>query len=313
MSTQNERNLALAIASCSDVCESFGDAGHPCHKVVTWQIDKFRSIVREVQGSIMHRPEPWTGELATAKIIFLASNPSFDPDENFPSWNENQWNEENIALFGAERFTSSTTRKYGATDSKEKSTRDRTIGINGQPSKKAVRHWSWVRQFAAYAMGKPVSQTSAISDYVMTELVHCKSRGEAGVPQALTYCSEKWFEKIMAISPAEVIFVAGAKAGEAFATLYRNQVPDDWGSWANSKIGKGKGVFPKEEGELPLLIKTGRWGLEDQKKNICSIEIGGKKRLVIYIARPGGGGLTAPWTHAELFHPEILKIWRSHF
>lgn len=312
MANLNERNLALAIASCSDVCSAIKDANHPCHKVVSWQADQFQPGITEVIGSQLHRPEPWTGDLEAAKIMFLSSNPSFNPAENFPNWNEKEWDDEDVSIFGAERFTSNVERKFGAIDSVDASLRDRTIERSGKLSDE-VQHWKWVRQFAAFTLDKRLSETSAITDYVMTELVHCKSENEVGVSKSLSHCTDKWFGKIMELSAASLIFVAGAKAAEAFVEVYGNQVPDDWGCWSNSRYGKGKGLWPRSGREFKELIKNQKWTVEAQKKNMCTVEIGGKPRLVIYIARRSQGGpIYAPWVHSDLIHDDILNIWRSH-
>lgn len=310
MSNIDEKNLALAIASCSDVCDSLLDSTHPCHKVVAWQANQFQPAIAKVIGSQLQRPEPWTGDLGTAKIMFLSSNPSFNPEENFPNWNQEQWSQENISLFGAERFTKSRDRLFGAIDSPDKSTRDRTIGVDGNLSKE-VKHWRWVRRYTAFVLEKDISETSAISDYVMTELVHCKSFDEFGVMQALSHCSLKWFERIMDISPANLIFVGGKPAALAFVEMFKEQVPSHWGPWQNVGLEKEKGVFPKSVNHFRNLIGSKKWGVEEQKRNMCMVEMGGRPRLVVYIARPGGHGLTAPWKHTELVHDEILQIWRA--
>jgi len=310
MATLNAKNLALAISSCSDVCTAISDKNHPCHKVVDWQTDKHGTQITEVLGSKLHRPEPWTGDLDTAKIMFLSSNPSFNPLENYPNWNPNQWSDEDISLFGAERFTMSEERKFGATDSSIKAKQDRTIGFSGERLSK-VHHWTWVRRYAAFVLGKEISDTSAISDYVMTELVHCKSPKEDGVVEALSHCAEKWFGEIMEISPASLIFVTGAKAGERVAQIYGEKIPNDWGSWS-SKLGKGKGLWPKSLEDLKELVNTGKWSVEAQKRNTCIVEINGIPRMFVYIARNSPGGIPyTPWTVPSLVDEEILKMWRD--
>jgi hypothetical protein len=147
----------------------------------------------------------------------------------------------------------------------------------------------------------------------MTELVHCKSSNEEGVMQALETCSEKWFEKIMAQSPAKLLFVAGAKAGEAFAQIYHQQLPETWGCWANSKVGKGKGSWPKSKSSLKIAVEQSRWNFQHQLKNTVEIQIGGKKRLAIYIARPNyGASIYAPWAHPDLLSPEFIDYLRKY-
>jgi hypothetical protein len=260
----------------------------------------------------LHRPEAWTGNLTKAPIIFLASNPSFDRTENFPSWDSSIWTEENISDFGADRFTTENNRGFGATQSQDLSQQDRTLRLDGSLSEK-VDYWMWVRKYAGLVLEKNSEDVSAIDDYVMTELVHCKSQNEEGVLEALNICSDKWFSKIMASSPAKLLFVSGAKAGEAFARIHADQIPDTWGCWANSKVGKGKGFWPKSKELLDEVIKHGRWNFEEQIKNSIELEIGGLKRLAIYIARPNrGASIYAPWAHSNLIGSELLEYWRKY-
>ena len=302
--------LALEISSCSQVCIAAKDDSHPCHKVVSWQAKQWEPEVTDVFDSVMHRPEAWTGDLLNAPIMFLSSNPSLDKMENFPSWNFDSWNGEEIARFGAERFTTSKTRGFGATESLIESEKDRTIGLSGDVSKQ-VNHWKWVRQVAAMVYGKSISETSAISDYVMTELVHCKSPHEEGVVEALSKCTQEWFGQIMSYSPAKLIFVAGVKSGKDFASQFSSQIPPTWGSWASNNQESGQGNWPKTKSQLDELVSSGKWDLNHQMLNSADVEIGGVTRTAIYIARPGGGGLCAPWEHEQLIHPELIKYWRS--
>ena len=115
----------------------------------------------------------------------------------------------------------------------------------------------------------------------------------------------------MTISPAELIFVAGKPAARSFVEMFHDQVPIEWGPWQESISGERIGVFPESVEHLRTLMENGEWGVDTQKQNMCFVEIGGRPRLVVYIARPGGHGLTAPWNHPDLVHPEILKLWRS--
>jgi hypothetical protein len=302
--------LALAIASCEEVCVALDNGNHPCHSVVKWQAEKWEPKVNAVQGSKMHRPEPWTGDLASAPIIFLASNPSFGPDENFPSW-EGKWTEAMIADFGSHRFRNSFAEGYGASDGPTFQQADRYLDLHGEFSRNSVSHWQWVRRFASFVLDKDLDEVSAHSDYVMTELVHCKSPHEEGVNRAMGRCKDKWFDQIMAVSPAKLIFVAGVVAGKDFVDLYKKQIPSTWGSWSDSKSTKGKGSWPTKEQELQSMTASGQWSLDQQKLNSVDLEIAGMVRTVIYIARPGGGGLCTPWNHPDLIHPQLLDYWRS--
>ena len=84
--------LALDISSCGEVNNSLNDKSHPCHDVVKWQADQWEPPILQISNSKMHRPEAWTGDLGAAPMMFLSSNPSFNPKENFPNWNSDDWN-----------------------------------------------------------------------------------------------------------------------------------------------------------------------------------------------------------------------------
>ena len=69
-------------------------------------------------------------------------------------------------------------------------------------------------------------------DYALTEVVHCKSRAEAGVIRkagangAIDTCSDLWLERVLEHSRADVLIVVGKPARNAFRTLtgYENKV-----------------------------------------------------------------------------------------
>jgi uracil-DNA glycosylase len=49
-------------------------------------------------------------------------------------------------------------------------------------------------------------------NYVMTEVVHCKSSGETGVAAAAQTCAERYLDKILSLSAAPVVVVVGKQA-----------------------------------------------------------------------------------------------------
>lgn len=322
--TERINKLAWEISNCPEVCKAQKDKTHPCHGVVDWQYKKWESIdsslsVEDITKRKLQRPEAWTGDLKNAKILFLASNPSFDADERFPTWDEDgeawdghSWDKEAVAEFATHRFVDAGTRDFGATDGPELSDSDRTILKSGDLSKK-IKHWQWIRNLAAFILNKKPEDTSAHSDFVMTEIVHCKSTYEAGVPKAIPKCSTMWLERIWQNAGAEIIVIAGAKAGEEFARLYGDQLPDNWGSWVTkpSCPSKGKGTWPGSVEELKAWVSDGRWGVAEQSVHTTEMELGGKRRLVIYFARHGSSQLRAPWKYPDLVDSEVAKVWRS--
>ena len=297
--------LALEISSCNEVANSLSDASHPCHGVVSWQAKQWIPTITTIANSDMHRPEAWTGDITKAPIIFLSSNPSFNKDENYPSWDLNKWPVEKVLDFALNRFSAKQLRLYGATEYGALKNFDRTIELDGALSKKRVRYWSWVRQLVSHILEKPEDQVSAIDDYVMTEIVHCKSPHEEGVVSARKKCKDKYLERILALSPAELIFIVGKNAALDMHSIFPGQFPKDW-----AEINGG--FWPKTAKEFPGILKKGLWGINEQSKHAVQIEIGGKSRTVIYFAKPGGGGgLYAPWRNRGLIDPDLLAQWRK--
>src|SRR5579872_2451025 len=72
---EESRQLALEIVGCPVVAAVLRGVESPCRSVVTFQ--KRPAAERWV-------PEPWSGHLDSAPILFLSSNPSSgDPDEPY--------------------------------------------------------------------------------------------------------------------------------------------------------------------------------------------------------------------------------------
>ena len=260
----------------------------------------------------MHRPEAWTGDIVNAPILFLSSNPSFNEDENYPNWqlNEKEWPIEKVADFSVKRFTSNIGRAYGASDGLSVDQIDRTIGKNGELLDK-VTYWGWARNIVSFIHGKDISEVSAHSDYAMTEIVHCKSKKENGVEKARLKCKDKYLERILELSNAQLIFISGQHAVEDIKTIFPKEFPSHWGLW-NADGSRSDGFWPRKATRFPSEIESGKWSLEAQLKHSVSFEVAGRMRTFQYWAKSGGGaGLTAPKNYPELVHPEILNNWRN--
>jgi hypothetical protein len=298
-------SLAFEISSCDEINPALVDKAHPCNQVVSWQKDKWSLNIQNIQESPMHRPEAWTGNLTKAPIIFISSNPSFNPKENFPNWYVSQWNKSQIVDFALNRFSDQLNRSYGATQSNSLMNCDKTIEKDGQLSVNRVRYWSWVRKLVGYVLDKSEADVSAIDDYVMTEIVHCKSEYEKGVILARKKCKDKYLERIITLSPARLIFVVGKNAALDMDAIFPGRFPKDW-----AEINGG--FWPKTIREFPELLRKGLWSLDAQKKHSVEVEIGGLSRTVVYFAKPGGGGgLYSPWRNPGLVAPELLAEWRK--
>jgi len=59
-----------------DALLAYADPAHPCHV--------FRTLQRDVPDAEWQLPEPFNGASATAGIVFMGLNPSYDPGEPVP-------------------------------------------------------------------------------------------------------------------------------------------------------------------------------------------------------------------------------------
>jgi hypothetical protein len=132
---------------------------NPCAKIIAFQHTIHQETLDQHQV-----PEPWSGNIQQAPILFLSSNPSIDEQEEYPllSWPD-QWIED----FFVNRFSGG--RKHWVEDG------IRDLRLDG--SRRPVRFWIEVRQRAIELLERDVQPGS---DYALTEVVHCKSRNEEG-------------------------------------------------------------------------------------------------------------------------------------
>ena len=74
------RALLLEIARCPEIEKCLVDPKHssPCRAIIGHQ---------ETSEAHSHQPaEPWSGNLLTASILFISSNPSISDEDMFPPW-----------------------------------------------------------------------------------------------------------------------------------------------------------------------------------------------------------------------------------
>ena len=177
--------LLLAITRCPELITARTSGAHPCSKIASVQ----RHDAYQV-------PEPWSGHIERAPILFVASNPSIDEDERFPTAS---WSEADTIDYFQRRF-------------------DSDAGYISQRAYNKVRFWTAVR-----ARAKEIFQRDAVpgKDFALTELVHCKSRQEQGVPEAFCLCSKLWLPSVMKHSGARIIILLGSRAKNACVQLWK--------------------------------------------------------------------------------------------
>src|SRR5215217_7246294 len=151
--------LLLKVARCPIATRCLnGEIGHGCSKIV-----RFQSVDSE---SEFQSPEPWSGHLSIASILFLSSNPSIGAT-TYDQYPRATWDDESIIeyfeyRFGRKPLSSVEQGIYDALPGSLRVTR-------------GTKFWIGVRARAAELLEKPASQVVAGADYALTEVVRCKS------------------------------------------------------------------------------------------------------------------------------------------
>ena len=235
--------LALDIARCSDLSAAVTDPKHPCHKISHTQV--------AINGRYRQVPEAWVGNLETAKILVVSSNPSISTPEKlgtgevyplagFADLTESHpdWAGDDVALldFQTQRLNQDRDKPFvtpGAQFLCEDSVYRGGDKVNS--IKKAQNYWK-----AAFKQGQDLlgGSFSLGHDLCLTEIVHCKSKREAGVAKAAPLCSQKYLHRILDSSNARLLVIGGRQA--------REMVLDNYGTWNEQdghqwEIGKSFG------------------------------------------------------------------------
>ncbi len=169
-------------------------------------------------------PEPWYGHLERAPILFLSSNPSIgNPPSVFttplpphsmrghplqsrlgraPTMS---WENDGLERWYEDAFD------FRVLDGKW------GLEADGTP-KDATRYWSSIKKRAEELI--PDRPVQPGIDYALTEAVHCKSREEDGVADALKYCSKRYLLRVLEASAATVIMVMGEHAASAVTSCF---------------------------------------------------------------------------------------------
>jgi hypothetical protein len=147
------------------------------------------------------------------------------------------WPDEDIAQYLGRRFDQAVIPRPFARDG-------RHLQLDGQYAARPTHFWVSVHSRAVELLG-PGADPSR--NYVMTEVVHCKSSGETGVASAAPTCASRYLDKILSLTAAPVVVVVGKQA-HAMLKLW----------------------FP---------------GLCDPPY-LCTVELGGKLRELVFVWHP---------------------------
>lgn len=188
----------LEIARCPEIEKCLSEhSTHPCTKIVRSQ---------DIRGPAEFQvPEPWSGRIETAPILFISSNPSISTEEIFPIMD---WKDADIVDFFQNRFGGG----------KQPWILDGTKSL-----RKDWSHGQWTRFWAGVkGRTKELLEWNPAPgvDYSLTELVHCKSRQELGVSEALDHCISLYLDKVLKISGARVLVGLGSVARDVLSDKY---------------------------------------------------------------------------------------------
>ncbi|VXD13013.1 uracil-DNA glycosylase family protein [Planktothrix paucivesiculata] len=215
-----DKTLLDEIVNCSHAQQCLGDssAENPCRAIVEYQntlsLQKFQV------------PEPWSGQIEKAPILFLSSNPSIGGDEVYPTWD---WSSREVHDYFNHRF--------GGGDKTWILDGTKSLRTDGTYSR-ATQFWAAVRQRAIELLQRDVIPGF---DYALTEIVHCKSRNESGVEQAQEQCVQTYLRRILELAKARVIVVLGARARQVIQREF--EIPPEKLLSESIEIGGNQRLF----------------------------------------------------------------------
>ncbi len=206
--------LLNEIAHCPHVnfCIQNPSVEHPCREIV---LSQSSSTLNEYQV-----PEPWSGRIEQAPVLFLSSNPSISSVEDYPRWS---WSDDAIDDFFNNRFGGG--RKEWILNGIKSIKKDGNYSCR-------VNFWRAVQKRAFELFQRNV--TPGI-DYEITEIVHCKTVSEIGVKKAQNHCVQNYLKKVLEISSARVVVVLGASARKAMQHEFN--IPKDVSLFGPIAIG----------------------------------------------------------------------------
>jgi hypothetical protein len=205
-------HLLLEIAKCPVVqcCLEQPERSHPCAEIV---LSQGAATIADFQV-----PEPWSGPIATAPILFISSNPSIsrsdppsDLDEEYPTRSSTTWPDA--------RLVDSFDRRFGG--GQEEWTRRgifyRRKDGTFTSGNNWVRFWASAKERASEALGRPAVPGH---DYAMTEVVRCKSKRERGVHAAACECPDRYLDRTLSVANAGLLICFGNFARDEMRRRY---------------------------------------------------------------------------------------------
>jgi hypothetical protein len=261
--TAEERALIIKVARCELIWRADREDVHPCHAVVRSQ-NGAGEYDRQV-------PEAWAGNLHGSRLVFLSSNPSIsepgsgqplDSAEDYPRASST---DHTIVEFQGRRFDQTLPAPFVKNG--------RYLQQNGHYAHSPTKFWTSIQRRAEELLG-PTADPSV--NYVMTEVVHCKSKNEVGVSQAAGTCAKRYLNDMLALTNAPIVAVVGKQSHDCL----------------NDALGLG----------LP------------EPPYITQKELGGLVRHLVFVWHPAGfrGPKTITGLYGEKELQRLRKLRQAH-
>ena len=221
----DDLKLAIEISHCDEIPLAIKKFRHPCHLVASSQ--------NPGEPGGRQLADAWSGGIATGRVLFISPSPAINEDpskkrEDFPT---KSWSLERAGEYFTHKFDQS---------------RQPIISTFRHPTKPDFLTRSLDGRYRGGVGGSHRQQKSALGiheravellgdyadpqlDYAVTDIVHCKSTKGVGALQASTHCLNKWMDRTLEISPANLIVVLGAKSRSWFAVRWLMNAPKDFG------------------------------------------------------------------------------------
>ena len=200
---EDTRALLEEIAHCPIVVSCKSGHEHPCGRVVDLQ--------RDASLSKHQVPEPWSGHLDEALILFVGTGPAMARGEDYAVWSDPA---DEVADYFDGRFGDGPRQILDGV----------YPPIPGRHSATPLQSWVELKARAAELVEDPVPGV----DYAVTYAVHCRTQGELGLRPAMTVCPDRYLRRVVAAARRAVVLIAvGPHAGAAVREVLGVAVSDD--------------------------------------------------------------------------------------
>lgn len=215
------RQLARDIAYCSELKSASLDSGHPCRTVAN----------ESCAGEFRQLPEAWVGNLGTARLMILSSNPTISVegnpakqelfplgDSSSPEIEHPEWPIDRVIDFQLNRFEQQRETPYVLSNT-------HYLTVAGSRGSTSNKYWTQSFRIGREIFGEEFRMER---DIVLTEVVHCKSKREIGVKDAVATCSRRYLDRLLGLTVARLIVIAGAQARDRVHELRQMKSDVAW-------------------------------------------------------------------------------------